>query len=62
MLTLLGFPPTGYEPEKAEALAKLLNESEDACGWTYRVKYGPEGSPFALVEALDEEGEHVGYF
>lgn len=40
--------------DAAEALAKTLNETEDACGWTYEVnRISPR---LSCVVAYDEEG------
>lgn len=45
-----------FSPEKAEAMAKKLNESDD---WTYKVVHCPKGTGYSYIKIYDEDGEFI---
>jgi len=56
MRNLLNTTSNLYTPEKAEAIAKEMNESDD---WTYKVIHDPAGTGYSFIEIYDEDNEFV---
>ena len=54
-------PRASYNNEKAEEIARILNENEPE-GWTYVVRNIPKNPRFSFIEIYDEENEFAGYF
>lgn len=50
-----------YTHEKAESIAKMLNDI-DECNWTYIVKPEPNNTGYSFIEIYDEENEFVEYW
>lgn len=56
---MIEYPPTTMTPQRAEALASLLN-SQDIEGWSYKARHDPQGSGRSLVDIYNKTGEHTG--
>jgi len=46
-----------FTKEKADQVAKEMNESDD---WTYIPNHDPKGTGYSFIEIYDETGEFVG--
>ena len=55
--TLLNLPHKLFTPERAEIVAKTLNDSDD--DWTYVVQHCPQGTGLSFIKIFDEDGEFV---
>ena len=55
-MKLLDITPTLYTKEDADALAKVMNATDD---WTYRVVHDPNKTGYSFIEVYDEDGIFV---
>ena len=55
--------PKFFSHEKADEIAAEMTaaEADEDDGWSYTADHGPEGSRWARVKTLDEDGEFVAF-
>lgn len=55
--------PKFFSHERADEIAAEMTafEADESDGWVYTADHGPEGTRFARVKIVDEDGEFVAY-
>lgn len=56
---LLNQMPKLFPLETVEEVATQLRSDETE--WTFHIEYGKQGSGYATIKCLDEDGEFLGY-
>ena len=57
-MKMMDLVPTLYTKEKAEEVAKTMNETDD---FIYTPIHDPKGTGYSMVEVKDENGGFIAY-